>query len=296
MKVEQVIIIGAGPAGIAAALQLVRYHITPLVFECDSIGGLLRNADLVENYPGFPKGVSGSKLIGLFNAQFKNAFLQTVREDVVNVDFGSGVFTVKTAEKTYQSQTLVIASGTKPRKFTDLVIPSDLRDKVFYEVYPLLDLKDNTIAIIGGGDAAFDFAINLSKQNHVIILNRSSVLKCLPLLWERTQQKETIQYLENSVVKKLHPANKGRMIIDFEEPGGEKKLEIDCLVGAIGREPNLDFLGGSISTKMKALQSQGLLSLIGDVKNKIYRQTSIAVGDGVMAAMQIAKFLLEKRT
>ena len=296
MKVEQVIIIGAGPAGIAAAIQLVRYGITPLILERYSVGGLLRNANLVENYPGFPKGVSGTKLISLFEAQFKNASLQTVREDVVNLEFGSGVFRVDTVENSYRSHTLMLASGTKPRKFTDLDIPASMQDKVFYEVFPLVGKKGKTIAIVGGGDAAFDYALNLSKRNQVIILNRTDGLKCLPLLWERAQKNENIQYLENAVLKGLRPADNGRMIIAFVEPGGEKELEADHLIGAIGREPNLDFLGSCISPKMKALQSQGLLSLIGDVKNKIYRQTSIAVGDGVKAAMQIAKLLQEKRT
>ena len=97
-------------------------------------------------------------------------------------------------------------------------------------------------------------------------------------------------------MKRLQPTDNGRMLVDFEEPSGKNEMEVDYLIGAIGREPNLDFIGNSISSQMKTLQSQGLLSLIGDVKNDIYRQTSIAVGDGVLTAMQIAKLLLEKRT
>ena len=296
MDAEDVTIIGAGPAGIAAAIQLKRYGITPVVLERDSIGGLLRNANLVENYPGFPEGIPGLELVDLFEEQVKRASLDIRREEVVSVGFEGGVFLVETTGARFQTHILVAASGTKPRRFDDLEIHPELEDKVFYEVYPLLGERGKEVAIVGAGDAAFDYALNLSRKNRVTILNRTNELKCLPLLWERALENSNIKYLENTEIKKLRTKSGKAMTLECTGPNGLFELEVDYLIGAIGREPNLDFLSSAVAGQIEGLRSQGILFLIGDVKNEIFRQTSIAVGDGVMAAMQIANNLRENGT
>ena len=138
MTIEEVIIIGAGPAGLAAALQLKRYGIDPLIFEQERFGGLLHNANLVENYPGFPGGIPGPELIQLFEEQFKDYDLRLREAGVLQVNHQANFFTSSTALREYHSRILVIASGTKPRQFKDIEIPADLQERVFYEVYPLL--------------------------------------------------------------------------------------------------------------------------------------------------------------
>jgi thioredoxin reductase len=202
---------------------------------------------------------------------------------------------VKTNKDSFSTRILVVASGTKPKKFTRLEIPEEISDKVFHEVYPLVEKKGKHIAIIGGGDAAFDFAINLSRANRVTILNRSKTLKCLPLLWERVQRIPEIRYLDDIVVEKLEPGDREGLRLICSAPEGVQDMEADYLIGAIGREPNLDFLSKTIEEEIEGLQSSGVLVLIGDVKNEIYRQTSIAVGDGVRAAMQIAQLLFSEK-
>ena len=110
MPLEPVIIIGAGPAGLATALQLKRYGITARLLERDAIGGLLRNANLVENYPGFPKGISGLALVRLFEKQASVAAVDVTHEAVTELAYESDCFQVKTAAHSYHSPIVVIAS------------------------------------------------------------------------------------------------------------------------------------------------------------------------------------------
>ncbi|UCF28026.1 MAG: NAD(P)/FAD-dependent oxidoreductase, partial [Chloroflexota bacterium] len=169
MEIEDVIIIGAGPGGMATALQMKRYGIDPLVFEHNQIGGLLNNANLVENYPGFPGGIPGPKLVKLFEEQIQFYSIRITADSIGQTDHQDNFFIVSSQDQVYRSRFLVIASGTKPRQFSDINIPMDLQDRVFYEVYPLLDQKEQLIAIVGAGDAAFDYALNLGTENDILV-------------------------------------------------------------------------------------------------------------------------------
>jgi thioredoxin reductase (NADPH) len=293
MKAENVIIIGAGPAGLATAFQLKRYGIHPLLFERAQVGGLLLNANLVENYLGFPQGIPGTDLAGLFISQAHNLNIDVIYEEVIELSYDQGLFQVRTVQKSYLSRLAVIASGTKPLHFTDLAIPKDVTERVFYEVYDLMHVEGKCVVIVGSGDAAFDYALNLSKKNQVIILNRNQEPKCLPLLWERAQKIPAITYRAQAVICQIKKSPQGGMLIEYLSPTGDKQFQADYLVGAIGREARLDFLSEAIREQESVLEEQGVLYLIGDVKNGIYRQTSIAVGEGILAAMKICRQLKE---
>lgn len=294
MKVEQVIIIGAGPAGLATAIQLKRYGVQPLLFEGALAGGLLRNANLVENYPGFPAGISGLGLVNLFMQQAQNFGIDVTYEEVIELSYEQGLFQVKTKrQESYASRLAVIATGTKPIRFTGLGIPEELKVRVFYEVYDLLQTESKHIVIVGSGDAAFDYALNLSRKNQITILNRGEEPKCLPLLWERTLKVSAITYRNNTEVYQLSNDSKGGMLLDCRTPAGGIQYHADYLVGAIGREARLDCLSKTMLQQTRLLEDQGVLYMIGDVKNGIYRQTSIAVGEGVMTAMKICHKLKE---
>lgn len=294
MNINDVIIMGAGPAGLATALQLNRYGIVPLVFERDLLGGLLRNANLVENYPGFPDGITGRDLVNLFEKQAQVNSLKIIYEDVNHLNYLDGFFQVTTSHKDYQSHIVVIATGTKPRVFPDLKIPDSLTDRVFYEVYPVLSLESKRIAIVGGGDAAFDYALNLCRNNDVLILNRSENISCLPLLWDRAKASSRITYLADTHILQVTPALDQSISLDINTAAGPDSIQVDVLIGAIGREPQLDFLSGHFSEKAIQLERQGCLYYVGDVVNGLYRQTAIAVGNGTLAAMKIFRLLREK--
>jgi len=293
MKVEEVIIIGAGPAGLATAIQLKRYGVHPYLFERAEAGGLLHNANLVENYPGFPVGISGLDLVNLFMQQAQNLGIDVTYEEVIELSYDQGLFQAKTEQNNYASRVAVVATGTKPMRFTGLVIPEDLTDRVFYEVYNLLQTESKHIVIVGSGDAAFDYAMNLSRKNRITILNRGEQPKCLPLLWERAKKVSAITYRNNTEVYQLTNDSKGRMLLDCRTPAGGIQYNADYLVGAIGREARLDCLSKTMLRQVRSLEEQGVLYMIGDVKNGIYRQSSIAVGEGVMTAMKICRQLKE---
>jgi len=287
MSTNPAAIIGAGPAGLAAAIQLQRFGITPLVLEAAEVGGLLRNANLVENYPGFPGGITGLDLIARFKRQAESLNVTIVADSVTNLEWGGGAFTIRTASSEYHAALVVVASGTVPRQFSGFEIPAAARDKIFYEAYPLLNVSGQKIVIVGAGDAAFDYALNLSKNNTVTILNRGKTTRCLPLLQQRSQLSPRIRYLHSTEIFRVKITPRGWLNLGCSSPEGEFYCDSNYLIGAIGRIPKIDFLSDRLKNQVRDLEADGRLYFIGDVKNGIFRQTSIAVGDGVKAAMQI---------
>ncbi len=299
---DKVAIIGAGPAGIACAVQLKRYGISPLLFEKSHVGGLLRNANLVENYLGFENGISGQILVENFSKHLEKLDIKPVFEEVTEVSFEK-FFTIKTAKNTYQPEILVVASGTKPKKLQfchceeAALLPTkqskseinnnfwiasgksprnddQTLNKIFYEIADLPEdnYSGKKFAVIGSGDAAFDYAINLVNNYHaseVIILNRNNRVKCLPLLEERAILTGKIKHIKNIVPDE-------KMLNDF-----------DYIIVAIGREADKDFLDESLLKISPKLEQEGSLYFIGDVINGDYRQISISAGDGIKAAMKI---------
>lgn len=288
VNIKDVVIIGAGPAGIATAIQLKRCNIEPLLLEQAEIGGLLRNANLVENYPGFPAGISGLNLVDLFKKQLKNTGIKVNFEKVLELEYRDKVFFIKTNHRMLTSTTTVIATGTKHRKISFPLISDNIKDRIFYEIYPIREIKNKEIAIIGAGDAAFDYALNLSKKNEVIILNRSRHAKCIPVLKERCMKSENISYLHNASVRGINNEdNKLLLTYSHSDSQNENQIYTDYVVIAIGRESCLDFLGSEIKKYFENLIKTNRLYLVGDIKNEIYRQTAICVGDGIKTAMKI---------
>ena len=160
----KVAIIGGGPAGIACAVQLKRSGIDPVIFEQGRIGGLLNNAYLVENYPGFPKGISGQSLVDKFDRQLQCWNIPVLRELITMLYCDKHKYILK-ASKKYTAKVVVIASGTKPKlPESNFAIHSD---RVLYDVYPIRKKRHKTIVIIGSGDAAFDYGLNLCQHNRV---------------------------------------------------------------------------------------------------------------------------------
>ncbi len=280
-KSTDVIIIGAGPAGIACAIQLNRYNINSIVLEKNEIGGLLKNANLIENYPGFPGGINGEKFVQLLRKQSQSNKLNVKYENVETVEFVDDTFKIKINKNIYNSKYLVIASGTKPIVPEIPIIHNSIKDKVFFDIYKLEQITNKNIAIIGAGDCAFDYALNLGNNNRVIIINRSNRIKALPILQDRVSEITNIKYFENTTIKQINLKNDNITLLCNPNL---VTIDIDCLLIAIGREPNLDFISNDILISPKVFQ-------IGDVKNGQFRQTSIAVGNGTFTAMKINTML-----
>jgi thioredoxin reductase len=280
MQADEVIIIGAGPAGVTAAIQLKRYGIPFVLLEKEQVGGLLWNANLVENYPGFPAGVSGPKLIGLIEKQMERIGIEVKFDSVANLSYENGHFQVKTASTAYYPRYVIVATGTTPKPYP-IPVPKEVWNRVFSDVYHLLNVHEKRIIIVGAGDAAFDYALNLvKKRNFVTILNRSGEVKCLRLLWERVNAEGMIVYRAETPVRAVvaeETMNRLEVRLDADE-----SITADYLIFAIGRAPQMDFISDTLMDKdVKDLY------FIGDVKNGLYRQAAIAAGDGLRAAMDI---------
>ena len=148
METYPVVIIGAGPAGLAAAMQLKRQGIDPVVLERKQVGGLLLNANLVENYPGFVKGITGPDLVQLFRKQADWLGVNISIEEALSVKYEDNYFRIVTNLRDLQARFLVAASGTIPKKLPDFLTAEDVQDQICYEVYPLIKEIHKDILII----------------------------------------------------------------------------------------------------------------------------------------------------
>lgn len=289
---SDVVIIGGGPAGVAAAVQLKRGGADPLIIERDRIGGLLREAHLVENYPGFPDGIAGGDLAELLSAHVERAGIDVSFEEVTLLEYADGAFSIYTASGVTAAETVVIASGTAPDRLRDVRISGEAEERVHYGVRSLEAVAGACIAVIGGGDAAFDYALGLSKRNDVVILHRSRRPRCIPVLRERCAAAPRIAYHADTTVEEIIAAGDGVILKCASGPGAEAEpFAADHVVVAIGRVPCLDFLDGGIREWVDGFRMEKLLYIIGDVTNGTLRQAAISAGDGVRAAMEI----LERR-
>ncbi len=286
-KTEDVIIIGGGPAGISCAIQLKRCGIVPLVIEKNNFGGELLYANLLENYPGFPGGINGKKLVKKLDEQFISQGLSCLHKEVLDIKYYKDYFEVITEKKLFKSEFLVIASGTKPKLLKDFDIKPSLSNSISYGISGLTDIKNKKFVIAGAGDLAFDYSLNLGIRNEVTILNRSNMPKCLPLLFDRAGKLKSFTYIKNAVFNQAERFGKDKLSIKFKTKSGNCSVIADYLVFAIGRVADIDFVNDELKKKIKLLSKLGKLYFIGDAANSQYRQTAIATGDGIKAAMQI---------
>ena len=284
-------IVGAGPAGIAAGVYLQRYGLEPLVLEQGEPGGLLREANLVENYPGFPQGIPGRELVALFARQMDRLGVRVSKACVDRVAAVDDGFAIDTDRGSYEADSVVIASGTAPRRIS---VPGadtlERMGRLFHglSMFPFDDLAGAKVAIVGGGDAAFDYSLNLRDRGHeVVVLSRSGP-SCLPLLLDRAVE-AGVDVRIGADVKRLEEADDGLFAMC-----ADCSIAASAVVVACGREPRLDFVDEGLRSKLAGtvdVPSTAVpgLYVAGDVVRGRNRQASIAVGDGVLAAMMIER-------
>ncbi|UCE91168.1 MAG: NAD(P)/FAD-dependent oxidoreductase [Methanobacteriota archaeon] len=297
----KVVVVGAGPAGAASAIFLKRAGFEPLVVEERLPGGLLHEADLVENYPGFPEGIAGRDLASLIDAQLNRLEVRVLNDRAVRVTaIGESFRTDTEGGASYASDALVLATGTTPTR-AELQGASAIEGRrLFYGVSEIDAelVQGGRAVVLGGGDAAFDYAINLSDQaGSVRIVSRSAPC-CLPLLMDRAQDRG-VKVETGRVVTKFDMAGDDVIVVCETEDGkDEMALSCDFVVIAYGREPRLEVidpeLGRQISTERPPETGVPGLFAAGDVVRGTNRQASIAVGDGVLAAMLAQRFLSDR--
>ena len=297
----KVVVIGAGPAGAASGIFLKRAGLEPLVIEERRVGGLLNEANLVENYPGFPEGISGTDLVALIRAQLSRLDVHVVEDKATSTNITDESFITRTAGgKEYTSPALIVATGTVPKK---AVIPGAAAiegSKLFYEVSSIETklIQSSRITVLGGGDAAYDYAINLSRRGGRVTIISRSPPSCLKLLKDRAQGLG-VEVLQGHVVKEFAETD-NHVAVSCESGKGEGRHHHACdlVVVAHGREPRLDAfspeLMGRLSEANPPVTGVPGLFIAGDVARGTHRQATIAAGDGVLAAMMVQRFLEER--
>lgn len=290
-----VVVVGAGPAGIAAGIFLQRTGLGPLVIEQGEPGGLLRSANLVENYPGFPRGIKGRDLARLFCRQLKSLALPVTNGCVTRIESKGGFFTTRTDKHTYTSNAVIVATGTRPceprLKAADTLIGRSVFNEIV-DIPPRL-LKGKRAVVIGGGDAAFDYALNLaSTEEDVIILSRSTP-RCLGLLQERARDRGVRVY-EGCEAKSVR-ADQDGVVLHCVANVSSRELRADLVLMACGRTQNVEILSVALREAIGKRPAPETaipgLFVAGDVARGAHRQTGIAVGDGIRAAMMVQDFL-----
>jgi len=283
----EVAVIGAGPAGLAAAMQLTRQGMDCLVFESDVPGGLLHNANLVENYPGFPGGIPGPQLAALFLEQAEQLGVRIHRRQVRNLTWQDQAFLLTMDKGVQQAEKTVVATGTRAVPFQDVSVSSQAAERIFTEVVDISGEEGKRILIIGAGDAAFDYALNLSRKNQVEILNRSGRISALGLLQQRVKFSSSISYHPDTIVKQIAADGSGKLLVSVHKPTGDEVMSADYLLTAVGRVPADKCLDPTLLDPTAAGIPAGSLFFVGDIRSGRFRQTAMAVGDGVRAAMEI---------
>lgn len=291
MKNRDVVIIGAGPAGITAAIQLKRSAIDPLLLEKERAGGLLLNANRVENYPGFPDGISGVDLVGLMVWHMNRFGVSPVNTEVKSLRRDGQVFRLETDEEILCARYVVLASGTEGIVPDDLPLDDALFGRrIFRELKDISPQPGHRVAIIGGGDCAFDYALNLAERDcRVSILHRGDHPRALPLLLERERMEPRIEYLPGVGLKGMEEGTNG-LVIHLIGASIEH-VEVEYLLLAVGRKPRLGFVSPGIASDIETGKAIEGLYLVGDVRRGYMRQVGIAVGDGLIAAMDIGSRL-----
>ncbi len=289
-----VIIVGCGPAGIACAIQLKRSNIDFKII-CKKFGGIVNNANKIEYLLGFPNGISGKSFVALLKQHFKTLSIQFIEDNIQNIskEIEDELFQIKCENGKYYSKFLIIASGTNPKKLR-LSGETKLWKKnlLNYEISNFTYQKNiKTIVIVGSGDAAYDYALNLTKYPVKIhILQRSEESKCLSLLQKRAQDNSNITLIKKIKLLSLEEDN-NKIRMKVIKRSKEEILNYDYMFVAVGRSPNIKFLSKDLQKVYKKSVKPSHLYIIGDVKNKNYRQISIAMGDGVKCAMEVSSKL-----
>lgn len=304
-KSYDVIIIGGGPAGLTAGLYTSRARLRTLLIELGVFGGQITTTETIENYPGFPEGVSGSELGQLMETQAKKFGLETVQEEALEVRLVGDRKVIKTYESEYSGEALIISTGTEYRK---LGIPGEEefigRGVSFCAICDGAFFKDSSIVVVGGGDSALTEALFLTKfAKEVTIIHRRDALRATKIYQERAFANPKIKFLWNSVVQEIRGDKMVQSILVKNVKTNEvKELSVEGVFLFVGITPRTQFLkglvemdeGGYILTNENGETSVKGIFAAGDCRKKLLRQISTAVGDGATAAFAVEKFLEER--
>jgi thioredoxin reductase (NADPH) len=302
---REVVIIGSGPAGYTAAIYAARANLKPLLFQGMQPGGQLTITTDVENYPGYPDGVVGPKMMEDFKKQAERFGTEIRFEQIVEIDLEKRPFLLKTDFDVVHARTVIISTGASARL---LGLPSELElmghgvsacatcDGAFF--------RDKHVAIVGGGDTCMEEATFLTRFAHkVTIVHRREEFRASKIMLERARKNPKIEWLLNKQVIEIlsHKDKKKVRALKLEDTQNHEvtELVVDGFFVAIGHEPNSTIFKGQIDMDAQGyiLVKKGTYTSVegvfacGDVMDKHYRQAVTAAGSGCMAAIDAERWL-----
>jgi thioredoxin reductase (NADPH) len=302
-NVENVIILGSGPAGLTSAIYSARANLKPLMIEGEEVGGQLMTTTDVENFPGFPDGVMGPDLMTITRKQAERFGTRFISKNATKVDFSSRPFKVWIGDELYQSKTIIISTGASA-KYLGLENEKRLLgrgvsacatcDGAFF--------RDVEVAIVGGGDTAMEEALFLTRfASKVYVIHRRESFRASKIMADRVVNHEKIEVLWNSELKDVLGENQVTgMLIHNNKSGEDQEMKVEGVFIAIGHKPNTDIFEGQlklndvgyIETEGKSTYTnvEGVFAA-GDVQDPIYRQAVTAAGTGCMAAIDAERWL-----
>ena len=308
MDVENVIIIGSGPAGYTAALYTARANLNPLVIEGWMWGGLLQQTTDVENFPGYPQGVMGPQMMQDLRDQAERFGARFITENATRIEPAGAdgePHTVWVDEEEYKADAVVLAMGAEHKK---LGVPGEEqlggRGVSYCATCDAAFFKDRETIIVGGGDSAMEEAIFLAKfSSKVTIVHRRDEFRASKIMLERARSIDNIEWLTPYVLEEFLPGDDGaldRARVRNVETGETRDLPMDGAFIAIGHEPQSEIVRGIVATddngyvltegKSTRTDVPGIFAA-GDLVDHTYRQAVTAAGTGCMAALDAEWYL-----
>jgi len=307
-KVEKkkfdVIVIGGGPAGLTASIYLARAKLSTLIIEKLVPGGLAATTDFIENYPGFPDGISGEELTSRMEKQVINFNVKILMEEVEDIITDGRPFIVKTNEGEYIARGIIIATGTTPKKLN--VLGEDRfqgRGISYCATCDAPFFKDKNIVVVGTGNSGIQEGIYLKK-----FVNKITFVEFLPhmtaekVLQDRIRNMDNVEFLLNHQVTEFLGNDKiTGVTVKNRETGEGRVVPIDGVFVYVGLAPNTEFLNGRIETDKYGFvktnerleTSVKAIFAAGDVRRTMLRQVATAIGDGALAAKLLSDMLEE---
>lgn len=301
---QDVIILGGGPAGLTAGIYAGRNLWKTLIIEKALIGGNAALTEKIDNYPGFPEGITGEELVKRMEAQAKKFGSKILESDILSIKIDGIWKIVETTNGTFKAPTLIIATGTRPKK---LEVPGEKeftgKGVSYCAVCDGAFFTGKNVAVIGGGDSAVEEAIYLTKfAQEVTIIHRREALRAEKINQQRAFSNPKIKFLWNHIVKAIEGDRKvERLILEDLKTKEVKTFPVDGVFIYIGLIPNTELFkgilnldqNGFIITDEKMHTSIPGIYAAGDVRGKVLRQIVTAVSDGAIAGMEASKFLEE---
>ncbi|MFW5940818.1 MAG: thioredoxin-disulfide reductase [Chloroflexota bacterium] len=306
MQREKVIIIGSGPAGLTAALYNARAQLNPLVITGNQVGGQIAITNEVENYPGFPDGLTGPELVELMQKQAERFGARYAYDEVTEVEFIEGPpFRVKTHGEEYEADAVIVTAGASPRR---LGVPGEEemigRGVSYCATCDGFFFRGKDVVVVGGGDSALEEGLFLTKfASNVRIIHRRDELRAGPTLQKRAFNNEKISFIWDTVVTEINGNGTVEAVKTMNVNSGQiETLDTDGVFIYIGHYPNSKFLEGQlamdehgyvITDEYMRTSVPGVFAA-GEIQDPRFRQIATSVGQGCAAAMEVEKWLSEQ--